>query len=87
MAFIRIRSISCTGWRALCSSPKTLPVSAALVSEITPLLIVIKLEQFDYAGATAIALVFLIFSFTLLLLINFLTWRRSRRVLATEGDS
>ncbi len=56
-------------------------------SEITPLLIMIKLEQFDYAGATAIALVFLIFSFSLLLLINFLTWRRSRRVLATEGDS
>ena len=56
-------------------------------SEITPLLIMIKLEQFDYAGATAVALVFLIFSFALLLLINFLTWRRSRRVLATEGDS
>jgi sulfate/thiosulfate transport system permease protein len=56
-------------------------------SEITPLLIMIKLEQFDYAGATAVALVFLIFSFSLLLLINFLTWRRSRRVLATEGDS
>jgi sulfate/thiosulfate transport system permease protein len=55
-------------------------------SEITPLLIMIKLEQFDYAGATAIALVFLVFSFALLLLINFLTWRRSRRVLATEGD-
>ncbi|HEX6901920.1 MAG TPA: sulfate ABC transporter permease subunit CysT [Thermoanaerobaculia bacterium] len=56
-------------------------------SEITPLLIMIKLEQFDYAGATAVALVFLIFSFALLLLINFLTWRRSRRILATEGDS
>ena len=56
-------------------------------SEITPLLIMIKLEQFDYAGATAIALVFLVFSFTLLLLINFLTWRRSRRVHATEGES
>ena len=53
-------------------------------SEITPLLIMIKLEQFDYAGATAVALVFLVFSFTLLLLINFLTWRRSRRVHAVD---
>jgi len=39
-------------------------------SEITPLLIMIKLEQFDYAGATAIALVFLLASFALLFLIN-----------------
>jgi sulfate transport system permease protein len=45
-------------------------------SEITPLLIMIKLEQFDYPGATAIALVFLCASFSLLLLINVLTWRR-----------
>jgi sulfate transport system permease protein len=49
-------------------------------TEITPLLIMIKLEQFDYAGATAIALVFLIASFTLLLAVNVLSWRRSRRV-------
>ena len=41
-----------------------------MVSEITPLLIMIKLEQYDYAGATAIALVFLIVSFTMLLAIN-----------------
>ena len=41
-------------------------------TEITPLLIMIKLEQFDYAGATAIALVFLIVSFGLLLGINLL---------------
>jgi sulfate transport system permease protein len=47
-------------------------------SEITPLLIMIKLEQFDYAGATAIALVFLLASFALLLVINALTWRRAR---------
>jgi sulfate/thiosulfate transport system permease protein len=53
-------------------------------SEITPLLIMIKLEQFDYAGATAIALVFLLVSFALLLLINFLAWRRGRR-LRQEG--
>ena len=45
-------------------------------SEITPLLIMIKLEQFDYAGATAIALVFLIASFGLLLFINLMTLRR-----------
>ncbi|HVR08063.1 MAG TPA: sulfate ABC transporter permease subunit CysT [Thermoanaerobaculia bacterium] len=48
-----------------------------LRSEITPLLIMIKLEQFDYPGATAIALVFLCASFSLLLLINVLTWRRA----------
>jgi sulfate transport system permease protein len=47
-------------------------------SEIVPLLIMIKLEQFDYAGATAIALVFLIASFAMLLTINLLSWRRSR---------
>jgi sulfate/thiosulfate transport system permease protein len=46
-------------------------------SEITPLLIMIKLEQFDYPGATAIALVFLCASFSLLLLINVLAWRRA----------
>ena len=41
-----------------------------MVSEIAPLLIVIKLEQFDYAGATAIAVVMLVASFALLLVIN-----------------
>jgi sulfate transport system permease protein len=49
-------------------------------SEITPLLIMIQLEQYDYAGATAIAMVFLLASFSLLLLINILAWRRSRRL-------
>ena len=48
-----------------------------MVSEITPLLIMIKLEQFDYAGATAIALVFLIVSFAMLLTVNALA-RRAR---------
>ncbi len=49
-------------------------------SEIVPLLIVIKLEQYDYAGATAIALVMLIASFILLLIINLLQkWSRQRR--------
>ena len=44
-------------------------------SEITPLLVMIRLEQYDYAGATAIALVFLAASFALLLLVNRLTHR------------
>jgi sulfate transport system permease protein len=48
-------------------------------SEIVPLLIMIQLEQFDYAGATAIALTFLLASFALLFLINVLAWRRHRR--------
>jgi len=54
-----------------------------MVSEITPLMIITKLEQYDYAGATAIAVVMLMVSFTLLLLINGLqTWtaRRTGRV-------
>jgi sulfate transport system permease protein len=46
-----------------------------MVSEIAPLLIVTKLEQYDYAGATAIATVMLAISFLLLLLINWLQWR------------
>lgn len=53
------------------------------VSEITPLMIITKLEQYDYAGATAIALIMLIFSFLLLLTINLLqAWaaRRTGRV-------
>ena len=41
-----------------------------MVSEITPLMIITKLEQFDYTGATAIATVMLAFSFALLLAIN-----------------
>ena len=41
-----------------------------MVSEITPLLIITKLEQYDYVGATAIAVVMLVFSFILLFLIN-----------------
>ena len=50
-----------------------------MVSEITPLLIITKLEQYDYAGATAIALTMLFFSFVLLLLINGLQAWQSRR--------
>jgi sulfate transport system permease protein len=41
-----------------------------MVSEITPLIIITKLEQYDYAGATAVAAVMLVVSFVLLLLIN-----------------
>ena len=40
------------------------------VSEVVPLLIITKLEQYDYVGATAIGLVMLLLSFVLLLLIN-----------------
>ncbi len=48
-------------------------------TEITPLLIMTKLEQFDYLGATAIATVMLVISFVLLLLINILQWWSSNR--------
>ena len=48
-----------------------------MVSEITPLLIITKLEQFDYQGATAIACVMLLTSFLMLLVINLLQkWSR-----------
>jgi len=46
-------------------------------TEITPLLIMTKLDQFDYAGASAIALVFLVASFSLLLLVNVIQRRQS----------
>jgi sulfate transport system permease protein len=48
-------------------------------TEITPLLIIIKLEEYNYAGATAIAAIMLIISFIMLLIINLLqTWSRKR---------
>jgi sulfate transport system permease protein len=51
-----------------------------MVSEITPLLIITKLEQYDYQGATAIAVVMLVAAFILLLGINALqAWARSRQ--------
>ena len=43
-------------------------------TEITPLLIMTKLEQFDYTGATAIAVVMLVTSFGLILVVNLLQW-------------
>ena len=50
-----------------------------MVSEITPLVIIGKLEQYDYAGATAVATVMLLLSFVLLLVINGLqAWQRRR---------
>lgn len=50
-----------------------------MVSEITPLIIITKLEQYDYAGATAVAVVMLVTSFVLLLIINYLQWWARRR--------
>src|SRR5450432_1333505 len=51
-----------------------------MVSEITPLIIVTKLEQYDYTGATAVACVMLVISFVLLLAINALqAWTRRRQ--------
>jgi len=50
-----------------------------MVSEITPLMIITKLEQYDYAGATAIAAVMLVVSFVMLLIINALqAWAGKR---------
>jgi len=48
-------------------------------TEITPLLIIIKLEQYDYAGATALAVAMLVVSFGMLLLINLLQYWGTRR--------
>ena len=50
-----------------------------MVSEITPLIIITKLEQYDYAGATSVAVVMLLISFALLLTINALQWWSNQR--------
>ena len=51
----------------------------AYVSEIAPLLIVVKLEEYDYAGATGVAAIMLAVSFVMLLAINLLhAWSRRR---------
>lgn len=51
-----------------------------MISEITPLLIITKLEQYDYTGATAIAVVMLVAAFVMLLTINGLqAWTRKRQ--------
>ena len=49
------------------------------VSEITPLIIITKLEQYEYASATAVAVVMLVISFLLLFAINGLQWWVNRR--------
>ena len=49
-------------------------------TEITPLIIITKLEQYDYAGAAAIAVVMLVASFILLLIINGLQWSGGRQL-------
>jgi len=49
-------------------------------TEITPLIIMTKLEQYDYAGATAIAVVMLVTSFILLFTINLIQWLANRRL-------
>ncbi len=50
-----------------------------LISEITPLLIISKLEQYDIVGATALAVVMLVISFVLLLAVNGLQWWAANR--------
>ena len=50
-----------------------------MVSEITPLIIITKLEQYDYAGATAVAAVMLVISFILLFTINGFQWWSNKR--------
>ena len=56
-------------------------------TEITPLLIITKLEQYDYAGATAIAVVMLVVSFVMLLTINLLqAWSGTRIKAGSASD-
>lgn len=55
-----------------------------MVSEITPLIIITKLEQYDYAGATAVAVVMLVISFLLLFTINGLQWWSNRQRIAAR---
>lgn len=50
-----------------------------MISEITPLLIITKLEQYDVTGATALAVVMLVISFVMLLIINLLQWWSRRQ--------
>lgn len=60
-----------------------------LISEITPLLIIAKLEQYDVVGATALAVVMLIISFVMLLAVNALQWwaaSRLHRRLGSAGE-
>ncbi|MGH8763173.1 MAG: sulfate ABC transporter permease subunit CysT [Nitrosospira sp.] len=54
-----------------------------MISEITPLLIITKLEQYDITGATALAVVMLVISFVMLLIINLLQWWSRHRSAST----
>jgi len=56
-----------------------------LKTEIAPLLIITKLEQFEYAQAAAVAVVLLLISFVLLLLINILQRWSNRRLRTVKG--
>ncbi len=56
-----------------------------LRTEIVPLIIITKLEQFDYAGATAVAAVMLVISFTLLFVINLGQWWSRKRYFVVKG--
>jgi sulfate transport system permease protein len=57
-------------------------------TEITPLLIITKLQEYDYAGATAIAVAMLVVSFALLLPINILQrWSSGRRASESPIDT
>ena len=58
-----------------------------LISEITPLLIIAKLEQYDVVGATALAGVMLVISFALLLTVNALQWWAANRHHGKNGVS
>ena len=58
-----------------------------LISEITPLLIISKLEQYDLPGATVLAVVMLVISFLLLLAINLLQWWTANRHSGRHVDS
>jgi sulfate transport system permease protein len=58
-----------------------------LISEITPLLIISKLEQYDVVGATALALVMLAISFVILLGVNALQWWAANRHQSTAGEA
>ena len=67
--------------RAVCEYGSVIFIAGniPMVSEITPLMIITRLEEFDYEGATAIASVMLVVSFLLLLVINNLQGWMSRR--------
>jgi sulfate transport system permease protein len=53
-------------------------------TEITPLLIMTKLEEYNYTGATALAVVMLLFSFVILFAINVLQWWSIKRYRSAE---